>query len=193
MSEGSSYKRKLYKVWDSMKYRCYNPNCDAFENYGGRGIKICDEWRRNFHVFYEWAISNGYQEGLSIDRINNDGNYEPDNCRWATVKEQGNNRRTCVYVTINETTKTIQEWSDTTGIKVSTLFSRYYLNFSESEFLKPTKSKHPQKIQSGIKGITWDKNKEKWRLRVRKNGKMIHIGYYDTIEEANCKKKEIVF
>lgn len=84
---------KLYKVWGGMKTRCYNPKFMYYSNYGGRGITICDEWLNNFKTFYEWAINNGYKEGLTIDRINNDGIYEPSNCRWITRAEQNRNQR----------------------------------------------------------------------------------------------------
>ena len=84
---------KLYKVWQGMKTRCYNPKFIYYNNYGGRGIKICDEWLNDFGKFYDWTINNGYKEGLTIDRINNDGNYEPSNCRWITRAEQNRNQR----------------------------------------------------------------------------------------------------
>ena len=84
---------KLYKVWQGMKTRCYNPNFMYYCNYGGREITICDEWLNDFKKFYDWATSNGYKEGLTIDRINNDGNYEPSNCRWVTRAEQNRNKR----------------------------------------------------------------------------------------------------
>jgi len=85
----------LYYVHNSMVQRCENANNQAFSNYGGRGISVCDEWH-DVKTFCEWALTHGYRHGLSIDRINNGGNYEPTNCRWATMKEQGNNRRTCL-------------------------------------------------------------------------------------------------
>lgn len=82
----------FHTVWENMKQRCNNPNYKQYKDYGGRGIKICDEWL-DFKAFYKWAINSNYQEGLSIDRVNNNLGYSPDNCRWATAKQQVNNRR----------------------------------------------------------------------------------------------------
>ena len=84
---------QLYHTWSSMKQRCTNPKVPEFNAYGGRGIKVCDEWTHDFKAFYDWAMANGYDPKLSIDRIDNDKGYSPDNCRWATMEQQIANRR----------------------------------------------------------------------------------------------------
>ena len=87
-------RNRIYKIWTSMKHRCYDENDIGFFRYGGAGISICDEWKDNVVSFYEWAMTNGYKEGLAIDRINNKGNYEPSNCRWVTMAVQNQNQTT---------------------------------------------------------------------------------------------------
>ena len=97
---------RLYSIWSGLKGRCNNPNDPRYDRYGGRGISVCEEWNTSFQSFYDWAISNGYSEDLTIDRIDNDGNYEPTNCKWSTSKEQCNNRSSNINIKIGNTTKT---------------------------------------------------------------------------------------
>lgn len=101
---------RIYRIYKKIIRRCYVQNCPAYPDYGGRGITMCDEWKESVEAFYKWSIENGYDDDLSIDRIDNDGNYCPENCRWATMVTQCNNRRSNINITIDGKTKTLQEW-----------------------------------------------------------------------------------
>lgn len=111
---------RLRQIWADMKKRCSRPR---YENYYGRGISVCEEWM-DFFVFRSWALSHGYSDDLTIDRIDNDGNYEPQNCRWATMREQSNNRRSNHILTYNGESATISEWARRTGINKRTIKNR---------------------------------------------------------------------
>lgn len=115
---------RLYRIWSGIKNRCYCKTSPCFDRYGGRGIVMCDEWRTDFTPFYNWALSNGYSDDLSIDRIDVNGNYEPSNCRWATAKEQSDNKRCNILVTLGNETLDLQQWCDRIGIKRSTVNTR---------------------------------------------------------------------
>lgn len=117
---------KLYGVWLSMKRRCDNSNTTYYNRYGGSGITVCDEWVSSYESFKEWALSNGYKEGLSIDRIDNDSCYCPSNCRWVTSVAQANNRSSNHNITYNGETHNVTEWSKILGINTKTLFNRIY-------------------------------------------------------------------
>ena len=106
---------KLYRVWDAMVRRCHNPNHRAFASYGARGIQVCAQWR-DYRSFKAWADTSGYAEGLTIDRIDNDNGYAPSNCRWATRKQQQNNRRCCVYLDHDGQRLTLTQWSELLGV-----------------------------------------------------------------------------
>ncbi len=117
---------RLYKIWLNMKSRCFNPNTKMFNRYGGRGITMCCEWKNNFQAFYDWAVSNGYADNLTIDRIDVNGNYCPENCRWATMKEQGNNTTKNHIIEFNGETHTLSEWAELLGIHAHTLSNRIH-------------------------------------------------------------------
>lgn len=118
-----------YAAWMNMKNRCCNKNYNGYQNYGGRGIKVCDRWLDSFENFIEDIGERS--RGMSLDRINVNGNYEPSNCRWATAKEQANNTRFNKKITVFGKTKTIAEWSDISGIKYSTLKDRLKSGWSD--------------------------------------------------------------
>lgn len=114
---------RLYGIWMAMQSRCNNINFIEYDRYGGRGIAVCEEWQ-SFEPFYEWAIANGYRDNLTIERKNNDGNYCPENCRWATYKEQANNTSRNHFLTLNGETHTMVEWSEITGISYHNIRNR---------------------------------------------------------------------
>ena len=111
----------LRKVWGSMMERCYNTKAIAYKDYGGRGIAICEEWKNNFMSFFNWGIANGHEAGLEIDRINNDGNYEPSNCRFITPFQNSRNRRSNVFITYNGKTQILKDWAIELGINYKRL------------------------------------------------------------------------
>ena len=123
-SKGGRSNSRIYNTWLHMKGRCYRKTDDHYKHYGEKGITMCDEWKNDFKAFHDWSMSNGYADNLTIDRINNDGNYEPSNCRWVTMKEQCNNRTSNVILTINGESHNIQGWSEITGIKYHTIYAR---------------------------------------------------------------------
>lgn len=119
------YTKPWYPSWHSMMDRCENPNVQNYGLYGGRGIRVCDEWH-DIQEFEKWAEQTGYEPGLTLDRIDVNGDYCPNNCRWATRKEQANNRRNTLYITFLGETHTLSEWAEMLGVNRSTLSSRYY-------------------------------------------------------------------
>ena len=125
-------KHYLRETWRNMKRRCQSPNHYAYPQYGGRGIKVATEWE-DFENFFRWAISNGYIHGLTLDREDVNGDYSPQNCRWASWKAQGNNRRTNRLLAYNGETKTIAEWADTLGMSRHALWRRLNGGWSVEE------------------------------------------------------------
>lgn len=118
---------KLYLKWQNMKKRCYNAKADRYKNYGGKAnnpITVCPEWANSFKAFYDWAISNGYKDGLSIDRIDNDKGYCPENCRWVTFLEQANNKTTNKMICYKGKTQSLSRWSRELKMNYSMLYLR---------------------------------------------------------------------
>lgn len=119
---------RLYKVWKSMKRRCYGKNYDYYNSYGGRGVSVCEAWQ-NYITFRNWALAHGYDESAekgkcTLDRIDVNGNYDPDNCRFITMKEQADNRRTTKHIEYNGEIHNIKEWSDIYSIPSNVLAYR---------------------------------------------------------------------
>lgn len=143
-THGMRYTR-LYRIWNLMIQRCSNEKLPYFDRYGGRGIRVCEEWK-TFEVFAEWARKSGYKDGLSIDRINVEGNYEPQNCKWSTEIEQARNKRTSRFITINGETKTVAEFAEISGIPYKTLQRRIYTGCMEENLLAPVGYYHQDNL-----------------------------------------------
>lgn len=126
-------KDPLYMRWNQIKMRCLNPSCKSYGNYGGRGIKLCDEWKDSVEAFAKWAIENGYSEELTIERIDNNGDYCPENCKWIPKNEQPNNRRSCYSITYNGKTQNLTEWCKELGLNYKLIHNRMYKHGWEFE------------------------------------------------------------
>lgn len=125
--------KKLYYVWHTMKKRCNNPNNSNYKNYGGRGITYCDEWESSDN-FCKWALENGYEEGLELDRIDVNGNYEPCNCRWVDRKTNCQNKRNTVYLEVDGCKQCVSEWERILGLgksEISSWIERFGKNFAK--------------------------------------------------------------
>lgn len=145
-------KTRLFRIWAHMRQRCMNQNDQRYSDYGGRGIIVSEEWD-DYLNFKKWAMNNGYNEKLTIDRINNDGNYEPSNCKWSTNKEQCNNRRSNRNITVDGITKNEKEWGEFLGVESYIIRVRIHRGMNEIEAVtKP--------------------------IRVNRNGKYIEYDYY---------------
>lgn len=129
---------KLYNAWNHMKQRCEKDYVHSKKYYKDRGIKVCNEWQ-NYNIFKKWSLKNGFGKDLSLDRIDNDGNYEPTNCRWVDAQTQANNTRTNHRVVINNVSKTLMEWERFSGIKRETIAYRVKAGWKDQDLLNPPK------------------------------------------------------
>lgn len=128
------YNKPWYESYRCMMDRCYRENASNFYAYGGRGIKVCDEWH-DIQNFEKWVDENPFSKGMTLDRIDVNADYSPDNCRWCTRKEQANNRRNTVRITYHGETHTISEWAEIKGINKSTLNNRYHRGWTPEKML----------------------------------------------------------
>ena len=170
-------KERLRSIYYGMKQRCYNEKSINYKYYGGRGIRICDEWLESFDNFCQWAIVNGYNNELTIDRIDSNKDYSPDNCKWSTKKEQAYNRSMSVELTLNGRTMYMTEWAEELGIDKKTLSWRYRNGWSDEEILSNKKdiiltyngeSKNllEWSKKTGIKKSTlWDRYNRGWEVK----------------------------
>lgn len=129
-------KTPIHYLWLDINKRCNNTNYKQFKDYGGRGIRVCDEWRKNFVAFRDWCLSNGYEKGLTIDRIDNDKGYSPDNCRFVGRIVQNNNKRSNHKITVDGKTKTIMQWSREFCINESVIRGRLRRGWSEEDAVR---------------------------------------------------------
>jgi hypothetical protein len=137
--------KRLYRIWRDMKSRCYYQKNDNYKYYGGRGIIVCPEWLQSFKAFEAWAIANGYHDGMTIDRKNTDGNYEPSNCRFITHREQQNNRSNNHLIEYRGQIHNVSQWATIFGIKQCTMFRRLEIGWS----MEKIEAKSPQKVTCG--------------------------------------------
>jgi len=133
-------KTRLYREWAGIIYRCTNPKCSSWDRYGAKGVAVCKEWQ-TFENFKKWALKTGYKDYLTIDRIDSNGDYEPGNCRWATVREQANNKRKTIWIEYDGKRMPLSYWAESIGINYHTLYDRLYkFNWSvEKAFTAPVR------------------------------------------------------
>ena len=142
---------RLFDIWHGMKARCCRPTAPNYSLYGGRGISVCEEWKNDFTVFYEWAMSHGYADGLTLDRIDNDGNYSPDNCRWADGKTQANNKSTNRLITANGETHTLTQWAEILDVIPESLSARLKRGWSEERTINTPMKKYRRRNHESTK------------------------------------------
>ena len=187
-------RQKLCIVLCDIRRRCLNPDYKYFYLYGERGISVCEEWlgkdgQKNFR---EWAVNNGYEKGLTIDRIDNNKGYSPDNCRWVTAKEQSYNRRSNKLITIHGKTQTVTEWAKETGIPIGTIQNRLKYGWEEDRLLEPKQvylkmSKHEMRVEI----LKLRKEVKEYKTKIE-SGKLVELPFcvFDKKKnkEADCYK-----
>lgn len=179
---------RLYNTWTQIKQRCTNKNNERYEDYGGRGIKVCDKWMNSFDAFREWSLKNGYKDNLSIDRIDVNGDYEPDNCKWSTDIDQQRNKRNNRLVTINGETKTLAEWAEISGIPYKTLQRRIYTGCKQDNLLAPVGTTYKYKYLIKINGV--EKTMNAWAKEAKLPFSTIKRRYQRGVRGEDLIKKK---
>lgn len=185
----------LYKIWVGMIARCTYPSQSQYKDYGGREIKVCEEWKNDFQIFADWAISNGWKSGLTIDRKDNSKGYSSENCKISTYKEQNNNKRSNVLVTAFNETKTLMEWSEDNRCEPDyrALRDRIQKLGWEAEKAITTPARDiDRSVPAPYTGVSYIKQSGKWKSYVTQNGKRITIGHFVTAEEANKARQKFL-
>lgn len=177
---------RLYNIYNGILQRCYNNNYHNYCDYGGRGIKVCDKWLEDFETFYDWAMDNGYKENLTIDRIDNNKGYSPENCQWTTTYEQNKNRRCSVLVRYNGEIKTISEWIKVLNLDIPYItINKRLLEYGysvEDAFYTPTYQYKGKEKAIENKLRKWLANKGVYAFGVLKQNKTVpDIGYHQKV------------
>lgn len=168
--------KNIYWAWKSIKQRCQNKKCKAYRNYGERGIKVYEEWNK-FEPFCEWALSHGYQKGLDIDRIDNNGDYDPDNCHWTSRRSNLNNRRNTIMLTVNGETKSRTEWEDFLHLPRGIVKS--WVLTTDKEYAE---KRLQEVIEIGYKEKDYSRNHKHTSVKCLENG----IIYPSVFEASKC-------
>jgi len=192
---------KLKNVYKKMKERCYDTRNKNFHNYGGRGIVICEEWKNNKTLFIEWGLLNGFEIGLTIDRIDVNGNYEPKNCRWLTNQEQQNNRRNNHYITYNGETKSARDWAIVLDIKIGKMEKMLYRKKMGTieEWIEYIKKQEAGEIKKGAvqrysyNNMTMKEISEKYNIKLitlyARRKRNPDITFEELVEPTNTTKR----
>lgn len=173
---------RLYITWSAMKSRCLNKNHPKYKDYGGRGIKVCKDWR-SYKAFEEWALSHGYRDDLTIDRIDVDGNYKPSNCRWIPRSEQAKNKRNSRYVTYRGERKSMAEWAKEKGMPIATLRKRILNGWTlENAIETPVTKKYSHN--------KWMKERNELQMKEQKRAE-VYSDYLDNLTIRDVQKMVI--
>lgn len=178
-----------YRAWSKIKERCFKPHHPSYTDYGGRGISMCARWRGSFPAFLA-DVGPRPSPAHSIDRIDNDGHYEPGNCRWATRSQQVRNSRHARRLTFGGETRTICEWADRLGLKLNTITDRLRKGWQVEEALgRPVRYHghwHGPDQAGPTAGTYFNRDRGRWAAQIQVNGRKVHLGLFDTREEAHA-------